>query len=163
MWLIVSTLALHNLHLLFCSVLSIFVSTVLIGLFSAAIRRDLDYLLRLPFLSRVQVFSCEISLYYNYFGLPLDFEWLQVSSSPQHYTQYSGWSICKASFSLLRFLFLSHVQILSCEILSLLFLSLLFTPLEFFTSELADIFSLEFEWQQVSSGLQDSSQDSSRS
>ena len=40
---------------------------------------------------------------------------------------------------------------------------LLFTPLEFFTSVLADGFSLEFEWQQVSTSLQDSSQDSGRS
>ena len=39
---------------------------------------------------------------------------------------------------------------------------LLFTPQEFFTSVLADGFSLEFEWQQVSSSLQDSSQDSGR-
>ena len=31
-------------------------------------------------------------------------------------------------------------------------------PVEFFTSVLADGFSLESEWQQVSSGLQDSSQ-----
>ena len=42
-------------------------------------------------------------------------------------------------------------------------LLLLFTPLEFFTSVLADGFSLEFEWQQVSLSLQDSSQDSVRS
>ena len=42
-------------------------------------------------------------------------------------------------------------------------LLLLFTPLEFFTSVLADAFSLEFEWQHVSSSLQDSSQDSGRS
>ena len=33
----------------------------------------------------------------------------------------------------------------------------------FFTSVLADGFSLEFEWQQVSSSLQDSSQYSGRS
>ena len=39
----------------------------------------------------------------------------------------------------------------------------LFTPLEFFTSVLTDGFSLEFEWQQVFSSLQDSSQDSGRS
>ena len=39
----------------------------------------------------------------------------------------------------------------------------LFTPLEFFTSVLADGFSLESEWQQVSSGFQDSSQDPGRS
>ena len=45
----------------------------------------------------------------------------------------------------------------------LLLLSLLLTPLEFFTSALTDGFSLEFEWQQVSSSLQDSSQYSSRS
>ena len=42
-------------------------------------------------------------------------------------------------------------------------LLLLFTPLEFFTSVLADGFSLEFEWQHVSSSLLDSSQDSGRS
>ena len=42
-------------------------------------------------------------------------------------------------------------------------LLLLFTPLEFFTSVLADGFSLEFEWQQVSSSLQDLSQDSGHS
>ena len=47
--------------------------------------------------------------------------------------------------------------------LLLLLLLLLFTPLEFFISVLADGFSLEFEWQQVSSSLQDSSQDSGRS
>ena len=41
-------------------------------------------------------------------------------------------------------------------------LLLLFTPLEFFTSVLADGFSLEFEWQQVSSSLQDSSPYSGR-
>ena len=40
---------------------------------------------------------------------------------------------------------------------------LLFSPSDFFTSVLADGFSLEFEWQQVSSSLQDSSHDSGRS
>ena len=34
-------------------------------------------------------------------------------------------------------------------------LFLLFTPLEFFPSVLADGFPLEFDWQQVSSSLQD--------
>ena len=43
------------------------------------------------------------------------------------------------------------------------FLLLLFTPLEFFRLALADGFSLEFEWQQVFSSLQDSSQYSGRS
>ena len=39
---------------------------------------------------------------------------------------------------------------------------IIFSPLEFFTSVLADCFSLEFEWQQISSSLQDLSQDSGR-
>ena len=42
-------------------------------------------------------------------------------------------------------------------------LSLLFTLLVFFTSVLVDGFSREFEWQQVSSSLKDSSQYSGRS
>ena len=42
-------------------------------------------------------------------------------------------------------------------------LLLLFTLLEFFTSVLSDGFSLEFEWQRVSTGLQDSFQYSGRS
>ena len=42
-------------------------------------------------------------------------------------------------------------------------LLLLFTPLKFFPSVLADGFSLDFEWQQVSSSLQDPSQDSGHS
>ena len=36
-------------------------------------------------------------------------------------------------------------------------------PLEFFISVFADGLSVEFEWKQVSSSLQDSSQDSGRS
>ena len=42
--------------------------------------------------------------------------------------------------------------------ISITTLLLLFTPWEFFTRVLADGLSLEFEWQQVSSSLQDSSQ-----
>ena len=38
----------------------------------------------------------------------------------------------------------------------ILLLLLLFTPLEFFTSALPDGFSLEFEWQKISSSQQDS-------
>ena len=56
-----------------------------------------------------------------------------------------------------------YIQILILlSLLLLLLLLLLFTPLEFFTSVLADGFSLEFEWQQVSSSLQDSSKYSGR-
>ena len=43
------------------------------------------------------------------------------------------------------------------------YLLLVFTPWEFFISVLADGLSLEFEWEQVSSNLQESSQYSSRS
>ena len=59
MWFIVSSLSLHNSHLLFCCVLSILAltSSVLMALFCAAIRRDSVYLLR--FLLATSKFSCE--------------------------------------------------------------------------------------------------------
>ena len=62
MWLIVSSLSQHSLHLLFCWVLSILalIWLVLMALPCAAIRRDSASLLRLLFLSQVQVFSCEM-------------------------------------------------------------------------------------------------------
>ena len=58
MWLIVSSLSSHNLHLLFCCVLSIlaFMWLVLMALFCAAIKRDSVSLLRFPFL-RKSMFS----------------------------------------------------------------------------------------------------------
>ena len=64
MWLIVSSLSPHNLHLLFCCIMSILTSTslVLIMLFCDAVIRDSVSLTRFPFLSHVQVFSCLISL-----------------------------------------------------------------------------------------------------
>ena len=62
MWLIVSSLSPHSLHLVFCWVLSILalIWLVLMALFCGAIRRDSVTLLRFPFLSQVQVFSCEM-------------------------------------------------------------------------------------------------------
>ena len=48
-------------------------------------------------------------------------------------------------------------------VFQLFLLLLLFTPSEFFTSVLADSLSLDFEWQQVSLSLRDSSQYSGRS
>ena len=62
MWLIVSSLSLHSLHLLFCCVLSILalIWFVLMALSCAAIRRNSVSLLRFPFLSQVQVFWCEM-------------------------------------------------------------------------------------------------------
>ena len=58
MWLIVSSLSLHSLHLLFSCVLSILalIWLVLMALSCAAIRRDSVSLLKFPFLSQVQVF-----------------------------------------------------------------------------------------------------------
>ena len=62
MWLIVSSLSLHSLHLLFCCVLSILalIWFILMALSCAAIRRDSISLLRFPFLNQVQVFWCEM-------------------------------------------------------------------------------------------------------
>ena len=61
-WLMVSSLSPHSLHLLFCCVLSILalIWLVLMALFCAAIWRDSVSLLKFPFLSHVQVLSCEI-------------------------------------------------------------------------------------------------------
>ena len=66
MWLIVSFLSPHNLHLLFCCVLSILALTYLVfmALFCAAIKRDSVSFSRLPFLCHVFLFffSWEIFL-----------------------------------------------------------------------------------------------------
>ena len=62
MWLSVSSLSPHCLHLLFCWVLSILalIWLVLMALSFAAIRRDSVSLLKFLFLSQVQDFWCEI-------------------------------------------------------------------------------------------------------
>ena len=62
MWLMVSSLSPHSLHLLFCCVLSILALRwlVLMALFCAAIRGDSVSLLKFPFLSYVQVLSWDI-------------------------------------------------------------------------------------------------------
>ena len=62
MWLTLSALSPYDLDFLFCCVLSNFALTslVLIALLCVAIRKDSVSLLRFPFLSHVQVFSCEI-------------------------------------------------------------------------------------------------------
>ena len=69
MWLIISSLSPYSLHLLFCWVLFIltFIWLVLMALFCTAIRRDSLSLLKFPFLSQVQVFSCEYYYYYCLF------------------------------------------------------------------------------------------------
>ena len=62
MWLMVSSLSLHSLHLLFCWVLSILalIWFVLTALSCAAIRRDSVSLLKFPFLCHIQVLSSEM-------------------------------------------------------------------------------------------------------
>ena len=62
MWLIVSSLSPHSLHLLFCWVLSILalILLVLMALFCATIRRDSVSILKFPFLTHVLVLSCEM-------------------------------------------------------------------------------------------------------
>ena len=62
MWLMISSLPPHSLHLLFCWFLSILalIWLVLNALSCAAIRRDSVSLLKFPFLNHVQVLSCEI-------------------------------------------------------------------------------------------------------
>ena len=61
-WLMVSFLSPHGLHMLFCCVLSILalVWLVLMALFCADIRRDSVSLLKFPFLRHVQVLSSEM-------------------------------------------------------------------------------------------------------
>ena len=62
MWLMVSYLSPQSQHLLFCCVLSMpaLIWLVLMALFCAAIWRDSVSLLKFPFLSHVQVLSCEM-------------------------------------------------------------------------------------------------------
>ena len=64
MWLIVLSLSPHNFHLQFCCVLCFLalIWLVRMALLYTAIRRDPVYLSWFPFLSRIHVFSCEMSL-----------------------------------------------------------------------------------------------------
>ena len=71
MWLMVSSLSPHSLHLLFCWVLYILalICLVLTALSCAASRRDSVSLLKFPFLRHVQVLSCEM-LFINRLNRP---------------------------------------------------------------------------------------------
>ena len=62
MWLVVSTLSPHKLHLVSCCILSLLVLlwSVLTVFFCVAIRRDLVSLLRFSFLNHVHIFWCEM-------------------------------------------------------------------------------------------------------
>ena len=75
MWLIVSSLSPHHQHLLFCCVLSILalIGLLLKILFCVVIRRDSVTLLKVLFLSNVQVFSCGMLLISPLFFVPFLF------------------------------------------------------------------------------------------
>ena len=99
MWLIVSSLSLHSLHILFCCVLSILalIWLVLMALFCAAIWRYsvyyYDYFTPLEFfisVSAVIIYSLAFFISALSDGISLEFDWLQVSSSLQDSSQYSG-------------------------------------------------------------------------
>ena len=130
MWLIVSSLSPYSLHLLFCWVLSILALMwlVLMALWCCYLERLLLSSTPLEFFASVLA---------N--GFSLESAWQQFSSGLQDSSRDSGRSQ-------------------QCCHLDSLYPSanfqLLFTPREFFTSALADGLSLEFEWQQVSSSLQ---------
>ena len=87
MWLLVSSLSPHSLHLVFCWVLPIIalIWLVLTALFCAAIRRDSVSLLKFPFLCHVQFFTSAFAD-----GLSQELGWQQVTSSLLDSSQYSG-------------------------------------------------------------------------
>ena len=104
MWLMISSLSPHSLHLLFCCVLSILalIWLVLMALFCATIRRDSASLLKFPFLSHVQVLSSEM-LYISRLKRP--------------------WSCFPSHFCFLVFVILFSI------VLSVLFLMAVISPL----------------------------------
>ena len=131
MWLMVSSLSPHSLHLLFYCVLSILalIWVVLTAPFCAAIRRDSVSLIKFPFLKHVRVLSCEV-LFINRLK--------------------RTWSCFSSHFCFLVFchsVIYRVVSIVSDGRNQSSF------PGEFFPSASADDISLKFEWQQVSSSL----------
>ena len=111
MWLIVLSLSSHNQHLLFCWVLYCLalISLVLIALFCAAIWRDSVSLLKFPFLSHIQIFSCEMLLINFFFCIDLfdgiSFQDTQVfvrflcSESTNFVLIWQSHSFCQVSFA----------------------------------------------------------------
>ena len=155
MWLVVSSLSSHNLHLLFCCILSILalIWLVLMAMFCAAIRRDSVYLLKFPFLSLVHVFSCKMMLISllkrpcSCFSFQVFFFWL-YSFCWFSCCQYCFWWLYSAYLRAFhRLVSMRHNIIIVITI-----------HWEFFISVWADGFSLESVWQQNSSSFQDSSQ-----
>ena len=128
-WLMVSSLSAHSLHLLFCWVLSILalISLVLRALSCAAMRRDSVSLLNFPFLSHVQVLLCEILFIINI---------IIIYSSRVFHISISWW-------------FFTGVWVIASLLKSPGLVSV-FWPSSAMLSFLS-------EWQQVSSNLQNSS------
>ena len=87
MWLMVSSLSPHNLHLLFCCGLSILTLILLVrtALYCAALRRYSFFLKRFPFLSHVHVFLFEMLLISR-----LKRTWSYLSSHFSSYCHFVG-------------------------------------------------------------------------
>ena len=58
---------------------------------------------------------------------------------------------------------MNKIDLFTCLLKVVIIIIIIIIPREFFTSALADVLSLEFEWLQVSSSSQDSSRYSGRS
>ena len=170
MWLIVFSLSPHSLHLISFYVLSIFalLLLLLLLLFSCEFCH-ISVRWGLSLESEWQQVSSGLQDCSHISGqskkcwildclysssdlqlLELPFQAFEDRSKWTNYNWYHRYS------HVLHSEFLRKVQVL----VSLSSLLLLFYSLEFFTSALADSFSLESERQQVSSSLQESSQDS---
>ena len=150
------------------------------ALFWAAMRRDSISLLQFPFLSHVHVFSFEISLVcrlkYPYSCFPSYFSFRVIAVllilPPLLFlllwefftlTSADGLSLELKSPGLFSIFWLMLIVLLFVwSSFEFLFLIIIIHSSELFTSALADGFSLESEWQQVSSSFQDSSQYSRR-
>ena len=93
-------------------------------------------------------------MFYSFFNSLARSRYLSLFS---HSFSFILWSTGTAKSTILQILYFFFFLLIS-----ILLLLLLLSPLKFFTSASADGLSLEFEWPQVSSSLQDSSQYSGR-
>ena len=173
MWLIVSSHSPYNLHLFSCLVYFCFDIVIPYGAFFFVLKlQDIQFLSKgFPFLamSKFSLVRCRLFVAWNIHTvvfLPIFVFWLLSLFTPLVFHISVSWSLSdskspQVSITRLRILSNAVIWIVSTRPpTSKSLLLLLFTPLEFFTSVLADGFSLEFEWQKFSSSLQDSSRDS---
>ena len=80
----------------------------------------------------------------------------------ESFSRQFKWGQISRTLSILANLKNDVVWTVSTCLIIIIIIIIIITPLEFFTSASADGFLLEFEWQQVSSSLPDSSQYSGR-